>query len=243
MSVTAAALRELHRIHRQLSDLRSRLEHGPKQIRARETNVSRLKRELAEAKEHVTRTKVAADQKELQLREREQRIQNVRTKLNSASNNREYQAFLEQIAADEQANSVLSDETLELLEKIGELQVVVQRKVADLQQCEAEVLTLRQRVEAEKQSLEVDLARRTTELAHAEDCLPADVKVDYQRVVKARGEEALAPLEGDTCGSCFQTVTQQMVSELLMGKLVFCKSCGSLLYLPEDREVRRKSHE
>ncbi len=33
MSVTAAALRELHRIHQQLAELRDRLERGPKQVR------------------------------------------------------------------------------------------------------------------------------------------------------------------------------------------------------------------
>ena len=34
MSITAAALRELHRIHQQLAELRDRLERGPKQVRA-----------------------------------------------------------------------------------------------------------------------------------------------------------------------------------------------------------------
>ena len=46
MAVTAAALRELHRIHRQLSDLRERKERGPKQIKAREANLARLADEL-----------------------------------------------------------------------------------------------------------------------------------------------------------------------------------------------------
>ena len=42
MSVTAAALRELHQIHQQLAELRDRLERGPKQVRAREANVAQL---------------------------------------------------------------------------------------------------------------------------------------------------------------------------------------------------------
>ena len=36
MSITAEALRELHRIHTQLGDLRERLARGPKQVLARE---------------------------------------------------------------------------------------------------------------------------------------------------------------------------------------------------------------
>ena len=54
MAVSAAALRELHRIHRQLADLRERSDRGPKQIKARESNLGRLAEELtkvqAEAK-------------------------------------------------------------------------------------------------------------------------------------------------------------------------------------------------
>ncbi len=176
----------------------------------------------------------------MQLREREQRIQDVRVKLNGATSNREYQAFLEQIAADEQANSVLSDEILELLEKIGDLQKAAQVKEDELEQGRAELQQLRSRVDQEKQTLEVDVARLSGELTEAESSLPEAVRADYQRVVKARGEDGLAPLDGDCCGGCYQTITPQMVNELLMDKLLFCRSCGCLLYLPEDREPKRR---
>ena len=125
MSVTAGTLRDLHRLHRQLTDLRSRLERGPRQIRAADAQIAQLEQLLLQAKETVTRSRVLADQKELQLREREGRISDVRSRLNSCNSNREYQAYLEQIAADEQANSVLSDEILELLDKISEQQLHV----------------------------------------------------------------------------------------------------------------------
>ena len=139
MSVSASALRELHRILRQLSDLRSRLEGGPRQVRIGEANVERLEAGVAEAKESVKKTRMSADQKELQLREREGRITDVKTKLNSCSSNREYQTFVEQIAADEQANSVLSDEILELFDKISEHQQAVVVAEAGLEKGKSEL--------------------------------------------------------------------------------------------------------
>ena len=51
MSITAAALRELHRIHQQLAELRDRLERGPRQVRAREGSVAQLEARLAEARD------------------------------------------------------------------------------------------------------------------------------------------------------------------------------------------------
>ena len=241
MSVTAAALRELHRIHRQLSDIRSRLERGPRQIRLGESSVQRLEQALADTKETVKKTRMSADQKELQLREREDRISDIKTKLNSCSSNREYQAFLEQIAADEQANSVLSDEILELLDKIGELQDSVTAAEADLAKGQAELATTRRRVDEERASLEHELARLNGDLESAESKLPRDLKLDYDRIVKARGEDGLAPLEGECCGGCYQTVTPQTLNDLMLSKPVFCKSCGCLLYLPEDMQPRAES--
>jgi predicted nucleic acid-binding Zn-ribbon protein len=236
MSVSASALRELHRLHRQLSELRSRLERGPRQIQATDAHVRKIQQDLDAAKENVKRTRITADQKELQLREREGRIVDIRRKLNSCSTNREYQAFLEQIAADEQANSVLSDEILELLDKINELQGVVEQVQGQKQKLELELAALRQRVNESRAALEMEVGRLTKDLAAAELQLPGDFRRDYQRLVNARGEEALAPLDGECCGGCYQTLTPQTINELILSKPVFCKSCGCILYLPEERD-------
>lgn len=235
MNVTAAALRELHRIHRQLTDLKERLEKGPKQVRAAEGNVKRSELELAQAKETHTKTRVEADQKQLQLKSREMRITELKGKLNAANNNREYQAFKEQIAADQQANSVLSDEILEALEKIDVCQAAVVAIQANLAKAKEEHAKVKKRVDDAQPGLESEFARVSAELKNAELVLPDDFKESYQRVAKVRGEGALAQVEGETCGGCFQTITSQMYSELRMSKPVFCKSCGCLLYLPEDR--------
>ena len=213
MSITAEALRELHRIHRQLSDLRSRLARGPKQIQMGDATVKRLEEELQQARDTAKQARIAADAKQLQLRQREARIADLKGKLNACSSNREYQALKEQIAADEQANRVLEE---------------------NLKRSENELATIRQRVADEQHVLEQELARVTANLEKAEAALPADFRVEYQRIAKARGEGALAPVEGDVCGGCFQTLTTQMQNELRMERPVFCKSCGCLLYLPEQ---------
>jgi predicted nucleic acid-binding Zn-ribbon protein len=236
MSVSAAVLQELHRIHGQLSDLRSRLQRGPRQIQAAESNVRKAVQDLETAKEHVKRTRITADQKELQLREREGRILDIKAKLNSCSTNREYQTFLEQIAADEQANSVLSDEILELFDKVNELQGTVEQLQIQKQKLEQELTAVRQRVDDSRATLEAEVARLSQDLTVAEKRLPESFRADYQRLVHARGAEALAPLDGGCCGGCYQTVTPQTVNELMLSKPVFCKSCGCILYLPEDRQ-------
>lgn len=237
MTVEAAALRELHRLHQQKSDLQGRLDRGPKQIKASAANVTRLDAALGEAKEALQRTRMNVDSKSLSLKERESRILDVRARLNSASSNKEYQTYMEQIAADEQANSVLSDEIIELLDKVSADEQTAQGAEAAVTKAKADLKAVQDKVASEKDSLEGDLARVEAELSRAEEALPSDVRQDYQRKAKAHGEEALAPLEGDVCGGCYQRCTPQMINELTLSKVVFCQNCGCILYLPEDTSV------
>jgi uncharacterized protein len=234
MSVTAAALRELHRIHQQLAELRDRLERGPKQVRAREANVAQLEVRLNEARERTKQTQMAADRKQLDLKAGEQKIVDLRVKLNACSSNREYQALLEQIAAAEMAGSVLSDEILEGLEKIDQLTIQAKEADRNLAAGKLELEKARRGVEESAATIRTDLSRLETELVQAEKALPADFKADYQRVVRSKGADSLAVADDGVCTGCGQQITLNMQNELKLSKLVFCKSCGRLLYLPVE---------
>lgn len=231
MNVTADALRELHRIHQQLTDLRDRLERGPKQIRAREATVAQLEAKLAEAVERSKQTRMAVDRKQLDLKAGEQKIIDVRVKLNAANTNKEYQALLEQIAASEMANSVLSDEILEGMEKIDSMVAAVKEAERTVATGRAELEKSRQAVEQSAVLIQSNVVRLENELARAEQALPADFKVDYLRVVRSKGADGLAEVDDGVCSGCGQQITLNMQNELRLSKPVFCKSCGRLLYL------------
>jgi predicted nucleic acid-binding Zn-ribbon protein len=231
--VDISLLRTLHRIQRQLSDLRERLDRGPRQVRAADANVKRLEEALAETKAQAKAHRVAIDQKQLQLKAGEEKIKDLRRKLNAAASNREYQALLEQIAADEMANSVLTDEILEALEESD----VFNKNIAD---AEAAMLAAKKKAdevrgEVAKQEplLKADLARLEAELRQSESGLPADVRELYMRVVRQKGDDALAVVENQCCGGCNQQVPINLCSQIMLGRPVACKTCGRLLYMPE----------
>ena len=240
MQVAAAALRQLHRIHQQLSDLRERLNRGPKQVKAREANLARLEGEWNQFKTDIKTARVHADQKQLLLRSGEAKIAELKAKLNAAQSNREYQAFRDQIAADEMANSVLADEILEGLEKIDELHKVAVEAEHTVLKAKDEAAKAQQQVRDQEGMLMVDVQRLEVDLKEAEKALPPDFRDAYQRIVKSKGSDAMAPIEGENCGGCYQNITANMFSSLLMDKIVFCANCGRLLYLPEDRSPTTK---
>lgn len=240
MTIAAGTLQELHRIHRQLTDLRERLDQGPKQIRVCEGTVARCEQALLQAKDTHRKARQSIEEKQQQLKQREGRINDLQGKLNACNSNREYQALKDQIAADKTANSVLSDEILEGLEKLDELQAQTATGNDNLAKAKEELERVKKRVGEQQSGLETEMARVLEELAQAETVLPEDFKREYQRMTKARGDQAMAQVEGECCGGCFQVLTPQTMNELYMAKPIFCKSCGCLLYLPEELQRRRK---
>lgn len=233
MSVSAAVLRELHRIHQQLSDLNERLARGPRQVQARQANVAQHEAAVAAARDRVKDAKKLTDQKQLNLKSGEQKIVDWQNKLNACSSNREYQTLVEQIAAAEMANSVLADEILEGLEKIDQLEVQVQEAENALATMKDDLLKFRDSVAAEGQLINGDITRLQQELTQAEKSLPAILKDDYQRVIRGKGAHGMASVEDMVCQGCGQKITLNMQNELLLSHPIFCKSCGSLLYLAE----------
>ena len=238
IEISPVLLRTLHRIHRQRADLNGQIERCPRQIQAGEQMVAKAQEEVNEVRERIKRAHVACDEKQLQLKSREARIVDLEGKLNTAASNREFSLLKEQIAADKQANSVLSDEILEGLEQLDLLGEQAKQAEQELEKQRADQSTRVAEVEARLAELKNELKRIEGDLEESEKQIPANALVDYKRLTDARGEDALAPVDGDSCGGCYQTLTTQLIDRLRMSRLIRCPSCNAFLYFPEDRQVR-----
>ena len=230
LAVSVDAIRSIHRMHRQLQDLRGRIAAGPRAIDASSKDHAAAAARLQGIQEEVKKARLAGDQKQLQLRSMEVRIRDGETKLNAAKTNREYQLLGEQIAADKAAKSVLEDEILETLERVDQLKGSIAPVEGEVKAAQKALDDLRQRVAGERGALDAEVARVAADLARAEEGLPADLLDSYRRVVKSKGADAMAVLEGVSCGGCFQQLPPNTVAELSTGRVVSCRGCGRLLY-------------
>lgn len=233
MSISAAALQTLHRLHRQLTDLRERLARGPKRVAGAKANVAKIESDLAAAREQVKQTRLAADKKQLDLKSAEERIGNWKVQLNTAASNKEYQQLQEQIAAAEMATSVQADEILEQLERVDDLSDGVKATEQLLDAGRKELDKTIAAVQDEAEKLNAEVARLEADLSVAEKQVPGDFKAEYARLIANKGAEGLAEAEDGVCTGCGQKMTLNMQSDLSLSKPTFCQSCGVLLYLPE----------
>jgi len=233
-NVATEALRTLHRIHRQLQDLRERLARGPRLVRAREANFQRLQKGRDDVHAQHQALKVATDERQMQLGTREATIQKRRVQLQQATSNVEYQALKDEITAIQAANEVLEVEILEAMEKLDALAAKLKQADAEAAAAEKEIEKARREVENQKPLIEADVARLQQELAEHEAALPGEFREHYLRIVRSRGEDALAVVAGEYCDGCNQHVPVNKINDLMLSRPVSCRSCGRLLYLPED---------
>jgi len=238
IEIRPSLLQKLHRIHRQVSDISGQIARCPRQIQAGENLIREGINTRATAQEAHKKAVIACDAKQLQLQSREDKIRDLEAKLKTAASNREFSLLKEQIAADKQANEVLSDEILEGLEYIDELSQAVTNAVAELERLEGEQAERVVEIEGRQADLEAELGRVKANLTETEKDIPAGAMDDYRRITEARGEDALAPVDEESCGGCYQILTTQLIDRLRMSLLIRCPNCNAFLYAPEDRQVR-----
>lgn len=241
MPLIAESLQKLHRLHQQVRNLRERLEKGPRQLLVKENELASVGQLQVELKEQVTRVQMAADEKQLESREREAKVTDLKGKLLSCSTNKEYQTLTEEIEVNRVATSDIDDEVLAFLEELDKLEQQADELGVRQSEVASQLGELKGEVEVAQKQLGEELEHAEGELKEAENQLPEEFRQDYQLLAENRGEGALAVVENEVCSGCYQRITSQMPNELFLSKPVFCKSCGCLLYLAEGESISEHS--
>ncbi|MDA1163420.1 MAG: C4-type zinc ribbon domain-containing protein [Planctomycetota bacterium] len=230
MSSATGGLKELHQVHLDLEACHKQLESGPRRIAACERTAARKQAEIAAQKALITDLQKNADQKNLQFRTNEQHIEDLRTKLNQANSNKEFDIFKKQIEADTQANSGLEDAYLELLELVDAAKARLQELEVELTEIDVSVKNIKDEFKALEPKVKIQAAKLDVELRAAEKCIPQKMTEMYRRLIIAHGASSLAPLDAGACSECFVELSPQNIVEVRSAQIVICKSCGRLLY-------------
>lgn len=236
MTTAASGLRELHQLHVEHTGVLDALAAGPRQVRARESLTSKKQVEAEAEQQAVTDLKKASDERALQLKTNEMRLIDLRSKLNTASTNQEFDIIRGQIDADIAANGVLEDEILELFERVEGAQERVKEIEAERDAAQQEHDRSVAEVAAVEPGLHEEREKLEQAISEAESGLNPEVAERYRRLVKAHGPDAMAVVIDGSCTSCSIKLSSQIVVELSLEQIVCCNNCGRLLYLEEEQE-------
>ena len=125
---------------------------------------------------------------------------------------------------------VLEDEILEALERVDGHKATQPPIEAELAAAKAALEEIKVKVQAERGALDTEVARIAADLERAEQELPTEARESYRRMVRSKGADAMAQLDGESCGGCCQQLPPNAVAELSQGRVVPCRSCGRMVY-------------
>ena len=240
-ATTADNLRDLHELHQRAKALRDRLSSGPKTLGVRQTTLTTRLAQVELDRKALQDSKVQAKKQEHSLQAVDNKIDDLKTKLNLVKKNDEYKALQNQIAHEDSAKSKVEEELLVYLQEIETRTAALGKLEAEAKRFGGEVAALQQQIDSEAISQKAQLAELETAIIHAEHTIPEEHRVQYRRIVGRAEADALAICEDGSCHGCFTSLTPQMVNDLMNGAgLSFCLSCGRLLYLAEPVVVNTR---
>lgn len=234
MPSSTEILRELHRLQKHAKDLQDQIERGPKMLRAHQAKVAKHEEMIGQAHEAIKKLKVNIHQKEVSLKMVQDQIKKHEDQRNRAETNKEYQALQHEIESDKTQFRKIEDDMLVDMEAIETRTLKIPDLEKELEKTKQEVAKVIDDIQSRRTML-VDLLNTThKQIEEAQAQLPADVKLLFDRLTAAKGQDALAPVQGRTCASCYTEITAQSYLDLQRGSFVVCKSCGRILYLVEQ---------
>ncbi|QDV32870.1 zinc ribbon domain-containing protein [Tautonia plasticadhaerens] len=237
MPATVNDLRGLHDLHRRAKAIRDRLESGPKTLAARQRGLEKRRQALEEAREALKHRKADVHRQEMQVQSQRTRVDDLRVKLNAVKKNEEYKAIMSEIAMINNTIAHQEDAILELMQGVETSAAELAAQEAEAARFAGEVEALRVDVETKAEGQRAQLKELEGAIAESESVVPEEDRERYRRTVRGQGDDAFAGVDSHTraCDGCNQVITIQAVSELMNAEhLVYCKTCGRIMYLVED---------
>ncbi len=242
MSVTNQLLC-VFRVDIEIRGLQSRLEAAERFLGEQTKKLADLGAQSDSLQTQIRQLKATTANAEGESERLKVRIDELREKMNSASTNKEYKAFLSEVNNLKEQRAVHDEQAIEGLEKVEELEA----KLAELETSKADRDKVRGVAESDRQKRADEIAEKLAELRAKREALvaevPKHVMAIYQELLDKRGEDAMAPLEivdrrrhEYVCGSSMMSVPVEVAASLMQGKLTLSPNDGCILYLTEEAE-------
>ncbi len=227
----AVILKELHRLRSHIAELDEKVTLAPNRVAVAQKKLAAQEDAFIQAKEYLKRLVLSIREKEGSVKATQTQLAKYEKQLDGAANKKEYDTLQAEIAQEKKHIAKLEDEILaamgeneEKTAQLPEAEKISLKAHADFAQFEKDHQEKLERFAQEK-------TRALGELQATEATLPADIHVQYDRLLLAKGIDALSGVKGRICMACYTEITAQMLSELKRELTMLCKNCGRMLYL------------
>ena len=235
-------IRELANVDRQVRAMRSRLDVGLRRKQSQQRQLDALQSQLTPLQAQQKQHQAAAANLENEAGGLAEKLKNLRTQLETLTNNKQYSAMLVEVNTFKLEKEKLDEQALERMTQAD----AVQEQIEALKQRMAEQQKLVEAADAEIDAARKAAGDKLTELEKEREAaaneVPADVLARFERLAAEHEEEAVVPVEEQdrkrkeyNCGGCYIQLPPNRVNQLLThpDELVTCSACGRILVMPD----------
>ncbi|MEO1857115.1 MAG: C4-type zinc ribbon domain-containing protein [Rubritalea sp.] len=211
--------------------LKQELAKIPRDKARAEDKLSSDKQAVADAKLAYQENEVAIKNVELDIATRRDSIAKIKVQQFETKKNEEYTALANDAIRYEEMVDELETIELELMEKADTLRenhAMASAALAETQKLvDIDIVALEEKGTQSTARLNEVLAERAELVQKVDDSLV----VLYDRLLKSKGNDPVAPLKGSQCKGCHMKVTQTTMVNVQAEKAIAqCENCGRILY-------------
>jgi predicted nucleic acid-binding Zn-ribbon protein len=223
---------DLQALDTRIAGLEAEAAKLPREIAAVRAYVDEARKVVDTAKARLDAAKKDTRAKEKDLEVAQAKRQKTEARLYEVKTNKEYSAALLEIEQIKQEKAGIEEEILTLMEMQERLTADIKEAEACFKAREAQGRSEEATLQEKLKGVEADLALVRGDRNELARQLPSIVLGEYERLLRARGGLALAPIiKPNLCAGCRMTVTPQRIQELRQQTaLLPCESCGRYLY-------------
>lgn len=229
-------LQQLYRLQQIDNEIREKKQRLREVMRALKDD-----EELAAARRHKEQTgaallKVQSQQKELELQlgsvtEETQRSED-RLYSGEVTNPKELSDLQQKIASLGRRRESLEDQILEMMLAVEEAQKVDEAAGERLREAEAEWEARRERLAEEQDEVAEEAGQLLRQREKQLDLIEDKMLAAYEETASRRGGIGVSILVQQVCQACTVRVSANKARAAQTGELVYCNSCGRILYSP-----------
>jgi predicted nucleic acid-binding Zn-ribbon protein len=226
---------EMQKLDTRLIEHERKRAQAPKRLAEIEEDLQKAKDKMAKEKEIIEELDKERRRKETELDSEKERIKKVQSKLYEIKTNKEYQAVLKETEAAQAANDKTEEETILLLERIGELRKDYESSVAYVKKRDKEIDAEKKELEKEMSSLDSVVKKLKKERDALLSRVGGEAKARYKVLMEKRSGVAVVNVKNGICLGCYMNIPPQLFIEVTRNaRLITCPSCNRIFYYQEE---------
>ena len=219
---------KINALHKSIKALEQENSAHQKNDEANFASLEKIRQKLHDMRKEV-------DTKELEMKTLDIQESEKKKGLETVANHKEYSSIKAEIDQLKKAQHILEDSLMQVWNQLETAKKEFETANQQYEQQKSKIQELIHNHNLKISELNTETSMLTQERAEKEKTVPAEWLEKYA-VMRARVTDPVVPVHNGSCSACFYKISAQDMQALAHRRLVQCKDCFRLLYLPEAQK-------